>query len=364
MISKDYRRNGVQERWPGNGRAVDSPVAATGCLFTGQAGGFTLIEFIGVLAILTIIGTIVTENVLARIARQVRETEASNLAAFGDALRKSIIRTKRIQGAGELPAQMAEELALPVSQVVVNRQGYTRYFFVHPEFRVGLTNSSGLPYVQSVDGSQVEPANCKVLLISSAGPIPDGVIPEEINTAVFTNLWNVGDQWDALARDVKIHRVELRDLFHRVILSNLDPIQQAIYAVGNVRTNIPPGTYKESWFIDTTALDLHMADGTLQTTVIVREDVSYVFENGRWNRHVTMGRRSPSATRSFGGWVEQFLNVATNPGSKFSAEQQDVVNEMYNFLWYVAAWAEAGFPTDERGGSPRPQIPEWRVGYD
>ncbi|NLH72712.1 MAG: type II secretion system protein [Verrucomicrobia bacterium] len=326
-------------------------------------GGYTLLELVGVLAIITILGLIVTENVLEKIKQQARKTEGDNLAVAADAMRRSVVRTKSIPGAGNMPAQIAAELSLPISKILTTPFRQTRYFFMHPDFRVGTNLTSSLPYTQTVFGSTIEPANCKALIISSVGPLDEDLLPASMDSTTFTNLWNTSEDWDALARDVKLQRIEFRDLFHRVILNNLDSSRDAPFSVEstNTLTYVVAGGRFETWFIDTTALNLHLASGELQTCEIIREDVSYVFENGRWARYLTGGRGTGSGV--FGSLVDAFLNSSLYGGRKFAADQQSIVDEIYNYLWYVALWANDGFPGDDKS-NPRPQIPEWRVGYD
>ncbi|MGC8989554.1 MAG: type II secretion system protein, partial [Verrucomicrobiia bacterium] len=273
-------------------------------------GAYTLIELVGVLAIIAILGLIVTENVLEKIKRQARKTEGDNLATMADAMRRSVVRTKSIPGAGNMPARIAEELSLPVSKLLTTQFRQTRYFFMHPDFRVGTNLTSTLPYTQTVLGSTREPTNCQALIISSVGPLEEDLIPAEMDGATFTNLWNTSEDWDALARDVKLQRIEFRDLFHRIVLNNLDSTRNAPFSVEstNTLTSIAPGGRFETWFIDTTALNLHMVVGTgvqLQTREIIREDVSYVFENGRWARYLGGGRGAGGG--DFGSLVDAFL---------------------------------------------------------
>lgn len=328
--------------------------------------GYTLIELVGVLAIIAILAAVVTENILERMKRQIRETEASNLATFADAMRKSIVRTKSVPGAGDLPARIAAELSLPSSKVTMTPYKYERYFFMHPDFRVGTDQTSTVPYTQTVSGSTVEPANCKALIISSVGPIDEDLIPAEMTGTTFTNLWDASEEWDALAQDVKLQRIELRDLFHRVILNNLDGYRAAPYSVESTDTltTIPIGERLETWFIESTALNLHMHGGALQMRDIIREDVSYVFENGRWVRYVTTGKSGTSG--SFGDLVDAFLRSAPNLSPKFYSTQQAVIDDMYNYLWYFGLWAtgdpENGIPPFRNIDNPSgPQIPEYRV---
>jgi len=334
-----------------------------------MSGGYTLIEMVGVLAIIAILAAVVTENILERMKRQMRETEASNLATFADAIRKSIARTKSVPGAGALPARIAAELSMPSSKVTMTPYKYTRYFLMHPDFRVGTNQTSTIPYTQTVRGSTVEPANCKVLIISSVGPIDEDLIPAEMTGTTFTNLWDASEEWDALARDVKLQRLELRDLFHRVILNNLDGKRAAPYSVEstNTLTTISIGGRLETWFIESTALNLHMHGGALQMRDIIREDVSYVFENGRWARYVTTGKSG--TTGSFGDLVDAFLASNPNTNPKFYSTQQAIIDDMYNYLWYFALWATGdpanGVPPYRDINNPAgPQIPEYRVVVD
>lgn len=332
-----------------------------------MSGGYTLIELVGVLTIVTILAAVVTENVLEKMKLTTRQTEAANLANFSKALTDSIVHTKAVPATTAWAGQIANELSLPQLEVQTTKSGNTRYIVIDPAFRVGTNDTATIPYTQTVAGS-VEPLNCRAVIVSSTGiPIPS----ELIASTTFENFWGVAEnsvpanwpvEWRARAQDIKVERVELAGLFHRIVLSNLDAFREAPYSIEstNTLTTVPIGGRKEAWYIDSTALNLHLPDSTIQAREFIHEDVSYVFENGRWGRYLNSG--SNALLGLFGQMVDAFLAANPPPDPKFYADQQAVVDELYNYLWYLGIWADEGFPPD--ANPAHPQIPEFRVATD
>jgi hypothetical protein len=316
---------------------------------------------------MAILASVVAENVVEKMKRSARDAELGNLGNFATAFTKCIQRDKTILTPTNWAVTISDELSLPLSKVRKTTSGAYRLFITDPAFTVGTNLSTPLPYTQTVRGSP-QPANTRVLMVSSlAGSLPSLTI----DATAFNSIWGVGpDQiptgwpsaWGTYGKEVKVQRVDLGYLFHRVVLNNLDVLRNAPYSIDstNTLTYVPAGTRLEAWYIDGTAINFHFNDGSLQAREFIHEDVSYVYENGRWSRYLNYGRNNLMGL--FGQMVDAFLASPPNPDTKFAASQQSIVDEMYNYLWYFGLWAEEGFPVD--GTKPLPQVPEFRVVVD
>lgn len=439
--------------------------------------GFTLIESISVLAILAILASAVTLNMVERMKLASRQVETTSMESMAEALRSYIIRTKRIPAESEWPAAIAQELGISVSRVQKTRMGNLRTFMADPTLSVGApTNTAfSLPYVQGMLGT-VTPANPRLLVVSSVDkPLPS----IGTTTAAFTNVWSTREDavpstwtsWRSTAEDLRIQRIDLRGIFKRVVFNNLDPEHDAYYAIpdapltstaavdtdgktegGSVlatfvggffspactrpprvcrtrytppscnhnppptttpptnttttttSTNPPPssttttnttststttnppassltstvptassgfirlapGQSFEAWFIETTPISLLLVDGSVQAREFVRDDVSYIFEDQRWNRYLTYGPRP--LIQGFGELAEEFRLCATPPGTKFGATPQAVIEEMFTYLYSYGNWATGEapdtLPFDTGGSSTVQQVPAYQALLD
>jgi prepilin-type N-terminal cleavage/methylation domain-containing protein len=336
--------------------------------------GFTMVELIGVIAIAAILASMVSLNVVSHMKNAARQTEASNIETLRDALRDYILRTRQIPAATNWPAAIADEMGVPLSHVLQTRLGYARVFRDDPILEIGAATSvvRKLPYFQGMTGS-VEPVSPRALLISTLGaPLPS--LSQQSN--VFNELWATTARsvpaswsaWKASGEDLWIERMDLGGLFHRVVLNNVDPDRAAPYGVNGaigVRT-IASGQRFEAWYLETTAMKLYLADGSLQAEEFVREDVSYIFENGRWNRYTNYGPRPPLA--GFGLLAEEFRLSPVPPGNKFGASPQAVIDEVFTYLFTYGIWATGQPPDippfDPGGSNSERQVPSYRVTLD
>ena len=165
--------------------------------------------------------------------------------------------------------------------------------------------------------------------------------------------------------DLRLQRLDLRELFHRVVFNNLDPNNAAPYGLsapsaGTV--SIPGGQWREGWYLETTPVRLHFADGALQAEEFVREDVSYVFENGRWSRYTNYGPRP--LLSGFGLLAEQFRQCPLPPGNKFGSNPQAVIEEVFTYFYTYGTWATGNPPTtqsfDPGGSNNSQQVPSYQ----
>lgn len=126
-------------------------------------GGFTLIEMIGVLAIIAIIASAIVPNVAREVRRSIAEAEDKQLDVISNALIQHAIQYRVLSGsaAGEWNADVAPFLDLPSSQIINNRSAGTRRLIWRPTNGLG-----GSPYNQTAR--------------FSAGVTPQGTLPSAL----------------------------------------------------------------------------------------------------------------------------------------------------------------------------------------
>ena len=270
------------------------------------------------------------------------------MGTLAAAFRTTIVGNKSIPAATGWDEAVIAELALPASKVATNAAGRQRLLLFDPAFRIG-TNSSGVPpYTQGNAGS-LEPVAPRVVLLSSL--LWD--LPSLGNDAVtFSNLWATprfgvpagwASTWGDTCPDLRIERMNLRDLFCCVVLENLDLSNAAPYSLGtNVSASVPVGTRRQMWVIKTTVLNLNYTNNTLQAREYLTDDVSYTYEYGAWGRYVRYGPNSGAGW--FGTMVDQFRAATQRSPALTYSKQQWVVDAMYQFLFNFGQWSLVNFP--------------------
>jgi prepilin-type N-terminal cleavage/methylation domain-containing protein len=323
-------------------------------------GGFTLVEIVGVLAVLAILSAIAAENILTRMKEAARQAEANSLATLADTFQESAIRTKYVPSTADITTILAAHLAVPVARVQQTQGGNARWFWVDPNCQVGAAGAT-LPYTQTAAGSG-QPSRVRLAIMSSVG----APLPARTNgptAAEFDTLWStapngvpswLGTNWSGMADDLKIQRIDAGTLFCRLVLENVDFINGAPYSVDatNTLTTVPAGSRREFWLLTGSVLNFHYTDSSLQAREYVMEDVGYTFENGRWGRYLRYGPNRGNGW--FGEMVDRFLAAPPPPGgTRRYSTQQWVIDAMYTFLYDFGQWSLDSF----YGGPPWPHIP-------
>lgn len=272
-----------------------------------------------------------------------------------------MISNQELTAAEGLDDMAALELQIAPYRAQHTPQGYQRRFLVDPELRLGTEADQTVPYVQTAEGS-LEPVNSRAMIVSSVA----SDVPEDL---AFAETWDLADGevpagWAVDPEDVFIQRLDLRGSFHRVILNNVDRENESLHAVdGSEIQIIESQGRREAWFLHGTAITFYYATGDLEAREVIREDVSYVHENGKWGRQMVYGERPPWG--SFGELVQAFLDAPAPPDPKFGATQQAVVDEFNEYMWTYAIWAIGEPPLIapfEKGGTTSDtQVPSIRI---
>ena len=281
--------------------------------------GFSLIEMIGVLAILAVSAAILTPNVAQRISRLRAEREERTLGTIGEAVVRSVVADQVIPGASSWIKRAASVTGLSLNEVmysVPSDKTTARVYVIDPSFAprdkylsisdpvmdypverypidttMAVASESlsvadsisvvdpvytlgfGDPlWTQSVSGTRgiTSWANARVMLVSVhkpglALPIKSG---PAASAALFEELWNWTfdattqappsgwpASWNRNGQYLHVHRINFAPLFMRVTFSNTQYPDEAPY--------LQVGTATATPFNWAATMDTHYLQGTL-----------------------------------------------------------------------------------------------------
>src|SRR5216117_2604636 len=104
---------------------------------------FSLIEMVGVLAVIAIFAAVLAPALIRQLDRIAGEQESAALKSMSDALQQSIMRKCYVTGASDWATDIATELGVDLANVTINSRRQPRFFLIDPALRIG-NNSPGL----------------------------------------------------------------------------------------------------------------------------------------------------------------------------------------------------------------------------
>ena len=249
--------------------------------------GFSLLELIGVMAIMAILAATVVPNVIGEIKAAQGDAEEANLEQLAEVLRGQILNRKSIPGSTgtEWVDLVAEASDLSRAQIETNSRGFDRAYYVDPKF-MRDRNRRFNGYAQTT-GLTEAPFSPRIMLASSL----TGRLPGRLrNQTEFDAVW---DQTSAarikVSQDIAIARVNLRSDFARVLLSNQHSQQPAFQLEDGSIASVPGASGSRNgeetrYVLRSTRLNLHgqpFPGGPLEHSSVIRGDTSFLYrENG------------------------------------------------------------------------------------
>ena len=318
----------------------------------------TLIEVIGVLAVIAILAAVVLPALIREIDKAVADQETANLQAFGNALQRNILRNGYIPGAADWLTNVATELGMAVSDVATNIRNRPRFFLIDPGLQVG-TNYGSLPYLQKTAGS-LPPAGVRVMVLSSLGvPFPAGMSSGIPTAGDFSNIWNTADGlvpsgvsalsgWGGTGADLKIQRVNLSQLFIHLILTSYASTNTAYYSINGTLnpSTLSSSNWLDRYFLQNSVLGLYSAStNAVDSQQILTSDSSFVYYQNGWRATLESSTGAASSTNLVGNFdfsaiVNGFLVAPASPGGP---TQQTIVADFIAYLNAYTAWAGSNF---------------------
>src|SRR3989442_15472287 len=102
---------------------------------SGVAHGFTAIELVGVLTVLSLLGLALIPQGIKRIDHAAWERESSDLNTIADSYIQSSLRNKTIPGTNTWASSVASYMSVPVTGITNTPRGLARAFLIDPNLR-------------------------------------------------------------------------------------------------------------------------------------------------------------------------------------------------------------------------------------
>ncbi len=322
---------------------------------------FSMIELVGVLAVMAILAAALVPALIRTMDRQAREQEGKALTQIREGLRRQILRSRQIPGGSVFAPAVATELGWTSTGVLTNARGLRRVYLLNP----AITNALPIPYTQSVWGVTLPlPDTLKAVLLSSVGAeLPTNLVNGLATTAAaFTNVWNTapgavpaGWTWNGEGDDLRIERLDLGSVFVPLLLNydtwTVHLTNRGRFTIDQSTTNALPSSLMVygAAYIRGTMLGLHGHNGTtgtLQTSEVLSEPVTFVYVLNTWRSQLfpRLGSR-PVEGLDLQAAHDLFLAAPWNVNAKGSpaVTQANVVNDLINYMRGYTNWAYGGF---------------------
>jgi len=252
--------------------------------------GFTLMELIGVMAVMAILSAAMAPSIFAAVDDAYSAAEDDNLKELARDLETYFLTRRSLPQANRTvwPAALASVSDRPAVEVLANRRSFQRTLYYDPRF-FSAADANFPGYLQTT-GLAAAPVSPRLMLISNTranAPQPP------MNSATFNAIWNQDPGATVIeGSDVKIVRLNLARHFKRVLLTNsatsqtgysLDGGASAAIAANNGTTD----GVLERYVVDGTTLRLFRdpyPSGALATTVLISAatGLRYATDGSAW----------------------------------------------------------------------------------
>lgn len=315
---------------------------------------FSLIEVIGVLAIIAIAAAVLLPNMVKRVDIAAANAEAQTLKNMSEALKLYIKRNWYIPSHTNIADVIAVQMGWDKGSVITNDRRISRVFLIDPGLRIA---NSSLPYKQTVSGSTNRPLNARIMIISSLFdtlPVSSG---NSISSNDFNTIWNTPDgqvpsiwsNWRGYRYGdlLKIQRINLEPLFKRVTFNKSANVASMSFGVatnydisGVDKTNMTSSTFS-TYYINNSIVYLYSTNGLLDLRQVIESDTSFYLSTS-WGGQPFLGAQITG--RDFQNCADFFSTASIYPSARNSATPQKVIDAIMAYMTAYINWANAGFP--------------------
>jgi hypothetical protein len=185
------------------------------------------------------------------------------------------------------------------------------------------------------------------------GPLP--VASGAPGTASFNDIWatpqgskpSTWSGWAGTGGDLIIQRINLEPLFHRVILVS-GVGGPGYFSINTNLSNLAPvpagASGTNTYYLDGTVLNLSSNNNSFQAQVVVRDDLSRIFEYGVWQNQINVGiTNSPPSSYGIGWLAVTFCNAGWSPNANAQTPQA-TLGVLNSYMGGYTAWANTSPP--------------------
>lgn len=196
--------------------ACAQPHFRRSCLARGRSRGFTLIEMIGVLTIISTLAAVLVPNIVRTVDDAIGAAESDNLNALAESLESVVLRGKQIPNATGWVAMLTTETSMSTNKISRNERGLLRGYYVDPRFFTAV-DTPFAPYSQN-GGLANAPNSPRILLVSD---LTGNASAAPTTAAAFNAIWNqTGTPSVVEGPRVKIERINLGAWFVPTLIVN------------------------------------------------------------------------------------------------------------------------------------------------
>ncbi|MDX8387477.1 MAG: type II secretion system protein [Ghiorsea sp.] len=248
---------------------------------TNNNQGFSLIELIGVLAIISILASVLVPNMIKRIDLATGDAEIKNLTLIAQELEQYMTTKFIIPSPLNWSSSLASVSSLPASKIAQNDRGFQRGFYVDPRFFSAIDT----PFAGYTQGTGLlsAPVSPRVMMVSNLKA--DAPLAPNTSSA-FDAIWNQTVSSPIIENDdIKIHRIYLGHLFHHLLLLNGNTLTPFYTLGAGAPSPIPASVASVNgqtsiFVLHGTQLNLHQTPfptGPLQYTLFIHERDSFLY---------------------------------------------------------------------------------------
>ncbi len=321
--------------------------------------GFSLMETIGVLAIIAICVGIMVPPILTKIFDAHRVAEGNDLYNISEVLKEEILDKKYIPSTNDWASFISQRLGLPPEKI--NKS--IRIMVVDPMLQISSPTGK-FPYTQTTNGT-LFPKQTRIMFLSNLSINPNSLsVPTDFVTdaSKFQLVWDTpelsippffGSAWIGKGKYLKIQRMDIASLFYRLVIQ-VRGSGGAYISIDGSQPFATPSTNK--FYFKGTVVGLYDKTGTkLLEQEVLDDDTLYIFDGLNWSTDAGDIANS-NDVEAIGQIVDNFFKTPTNPEAKFGSVQKYLINDLYNFMLIYTRWAADGFP--DYGSNNNQQVPE------
>lgn len=327
-----------------------------------------LVWVMAMLATISILAAALMPHQIRSLSAADRQREAEALQRLKEGLREYILNTRSVPAASTVFTNVANTLGWEIGMTRTNHRGNPRLYLVDPNFRIGATTASTLPFVQGILGF-TNISNLRLLFLSSVGqPLPAIITNPGTNAAqVFSMLWHapegaepVGWSWGGNWADIRIARLSLDPMITRVRFLDYNyTSKKGRFSVDNtnVTRQLPECDYSTMYFVRTQiGLHSHVSPYRLQVMQVLQDvplatngppylmGPTFVYEGGQWRGILYKGTNAQKHNGDDLQWAyEIFMSGPANVYHVGSVTQTSLTTRMWEYMSNYVRWTELGF---------------------